>query len=106
MATYSFGFILYFFLSLFFGVKAAVLAVVLEAVVRIGRRALKNRVMLALSALVFIAIFFLRAPFPLVVLAAGAPWRRFVLEVNPVKWGDDRVIAVDGLLVIDDPARA
>ena len=36
-------------------------------------------------------------------LAAGAPWRRFVLEINPVKWGADRVVAVDGLLVIEDP---
>lgn len=36
-------------------------------------------------------------------LAAGAPWRRFVLEINPVKWGDDRVTAVDGLLVIEEP---
>jgi hypothetical protein len=36
-------------------------------------------------------------------LAAGAPWRRFVLEINPVKWGDDGVVAVDGLLVIDEP---
>jgi acyl-CoA synthetase (NDP forming) len=34
-------------------------------------------------------------------LAAGAPWRRFVLEINPVKWSDDRVVAVDGLLVIE-----
>src|ERR687897_579345 len=35
--------------ALFFGLKAAVLAIVLEAVVRIGRRALKNRVMLAIA---------------------------------------------------------
>ena len=44
--------------ALFFGLKAAVLAIVLEAVVRIGKRALKNRVMLALAAAAFVGIFF------------------------------------------------
>src|SRR6195256_1440636 len=44
--------------ALFFGLKAAVLAIVLEAVVRIGKRALRNRVMIALAAIAFIAIFF------------------------------------------------
>ena len=36
-------------------------------------------------------------------LAAGAPWRRFVLEINPVKWDADKVTAVDGLLIVDEP---
>jgi acetyltransferase len=36
-------------------------------------------------------------------LAAGAPWRRFVLEINPVKWSEDQVTAVDGLLVVEEP---
>ncbi len=57
--------------ALFFGLKAAVLAIVLEAVVRIGRRALKNRVLIGLAAAAFAAIFFLDAPFPLIVLIAG-----------------------------------
>jgi len=57
--------------ALFFGLKAAVLAVVLQAVVRIGSRALKNRIMIALSAAAFIAIFFFRVPFPMIVLTAG-----------------------------------
>jgi hypothetical protein len=34
-------------------------------------------------------------------LAASAPWRRFVLEVNPIKWTDDEARAVDGLLIIE-----
>src|SRR5262245_33923868 len=54
----------------FFGLKAAVLAIVLEAVVRIGRRALKNRVMWGIAAVAFIAIFFLHVPFPVIVLGA------------------------------------
>jgi hypothetical protein len=36
-------------------------------------------------------------------LAASAPWRRFVLEVNPIKWGRGGVVAVDGLLVVEEP---
>ena len=57
--------------GLFFGLKAAVLAIVAQAVVRIGRRALGNRVLLSVAAGAFLAIFFLGAPFPLIVLAAG-----------------------------------
>jgi chromate transporter len=57
--------------ALFFGLKAAVLAIVLEAVVRIGRRALKNQLMVALAAVAFIAIFFFDIPFPIIVLGAG-----------------------------------
>jgi acetate---CoA ligase (ADP-forming) len=36
-------------------------------------------------------------------LAASAPWRRFVFELNPVKWASDKVVAVDGLLIIAEP---
>lgn len=57
--------------GLFFGLKAAVLAVVLQAVVRVGSRALRNNIMRGLAAAAFIAIFFLGAPFPLIVLAAA-----------------------------------
>jgi len=57
--------------ALFFGLKAAVLAIVLQAVVRIGGRALRNRVMLGLAAVAFVLIFFAGVPFPLIVLAAG-----------------------------------
>ncbi len=57
--------------ALFFGLKSAVLAVVLQAVLRIGGRALRNRAMLAIAGLAFAAIFLFRVPFPLIVLAAG-----------------------------------
>ena len=57
--------------ALFFGLKAAVLAIVVQAVVRIGSRALRNRAMLALAAASFVAIFFFDAPFPVIVLAAA-----------------------------------
>ncbi|MDT8757710.1 chromate efflux transporter [Sphingomonas psychrotolerans] len=57
--------------GLFFGLKAAVLAVVVQAVVRVGSRALRNNVMRGMAAIAFCAIFFLDAPFPLIVLAAA-----------------------------------
>jgi chromate transporter len=57
--------------ALFFGLKAAVLSIVLEAVFRIGKRALKNYVTIALSALAFIGIFFFNIPFPIIVFGAA-----------------------------------
>jgi chromate transporter len=57
--------------ALFLGLKAAVLAIVLQAVQRVGSRALKSRPMLVLAALAFIGIFFFRVPFPLIVITAG-----------------------------------
>jgi chromate transporter len=57
--------------ALFFGLKTAVLAVVLQAVVRIGGKALKNRIMIGLAAAAFVAIFFFGVPFPIIVLTAG-----------------------------------
>src|ERR1700716_1458416 len=57
--------------ALFFGLKAAVLAIVLEAVVRIGRRALRNNALRALAAAAFVGIFFFDIPFPIIILGAG-----------------------------------
>ena len=57
--------------SLFFGLKAAVLAVVLEAVVRVGKRALKSPASVVIAGLAFIGIFFFAASFPLIILAAA-----------------------------------
>jgi chromate transporter len=61
-----------FVAGLFFGLKAAVLAVVIEAVLRVGRRALKSRTAIAIAGLAFIALFFFAIPFPIVVVAAAA----------------------------------
>ena len=54
-----------------FGIKAAVLVIVVEALIRIGRRSLKTRLLLALAGAAFIGIYFLDLPFPLIVLAAA-----------------------------------
>ena len=55
----------------FFGLKAAVVAIVLQAVPRVGRRALRNRVLLGVAVAAFASLFLFGVPFPLVVLAAG-----------------------------------
>jgi chromate transporter len=57
--------------GLFFGLKAAVLAIVLEAVVRVGKRALKNTAMRTLAAIAFVALFCFAVPFPIVIIAAA-----------------------------------
>src|SRR3982075_3912151 len=57
--------------ALFFGLKAAVLAIVIQAVVRVGKRALRNRIMIGLAATAFIAIFFFNVPFPIIIITAG-----------------------------------
>jgi chromate transporter len=55
----------------FYGIQPVVVAVVVEAVLRIGKKALKHRVLYAFSALAFVAIFFLKVPFPYIVAAAA-----------------------------------
>src|SRR5690348_3208437 len=54
-----------------YGIKPAVVAIVLFAAYRIGSRTLKNRVLWSISALAFLAIFALKLPFPAIVLTAG-----------------------------------
>jgi chromate transporter len=57
--------------ALFLGLKCAVLAIVAQAVARIGARALGGGAMRGIAAASFVLIFFLQAPFPLIVLGAG-----------------------------------
>lgn len=57
--------------AVFYGLKPAVLAIVAFAVIRIGRKALRNPVMWGIAAAAFVGIFFSKLPFPLIVLAAG-----------------------------------
>jgi chromate transporter len=56
----------------FFGLKAAVLAIVIQAVVRVGKRSLQNSVMISLATVAFVAIFFFNVPFPVIIISAGA----------------------------------
>jgi chromate transporter len=86
-----------FVAALFFGLKTAVLAIVLQAVFRVGKRALRSRVMVGLAAAAFIAIFFFNVPFPLIILAAAligylgaaARWPEFTLAAHEADGVDD-----------------
>ena len=57
--------------GIFLGLKAAVMALVVEAVLRVGRHALRSTVARAVAAAAFLALFVFGLPFPLVVVAAG-----------------------------------
>ncbi|MGL4611985.1 MAG: chromate efflux transporter [Trueperaceae bacterium] len=94
--------------ALFFGVKAAVLALVLEAVQRVSKRALKNPVMYLIAAVAFIAIFFFNVPFPFIVIIAGlvgfiggqlAP---NVFQV--IKGQGDKDVSDEGFVITDEIA--
>lgn len=88
--------------ALFFGLKAAVLAIVVEAVVRVGKRALKNRSMIALAAAAFVAIFFFAVPFPIIIIAAGligyVGARSGRPEFAPASHGHGRSALIDSML--------
>lgn len=58
--------------GMFMGFKAAVVAIVFQAVIRIGRRSLKTRMLTILASMAFVAMFVFRVPFPLVIVAAAA----------------------------------
>jgi chromate transporter len=89
--------------AIFYGLRAAVIAIVAIAVVRIGKRALRNPVMVSIAIAAFAAIFFLRVPFPFIIIAAGligffGSRRRpefFVTSAGRVEEDDDAVIAGD-----------
>ncbi|WP_431300297.1 chromate efflux transporter [Tabrizicola sp. BL-A-41-H6] len=57
--------------ALFTGIQAAVVAVVIEALLRVSKRALKSRGAYVIAALAFAGLYFLNAPFPLIIMAAG-----------------------------------
>lgn len=57
--------------AIFFGVKAAVLAIVIEALLRVARRALKGNIDWLIAGVAFLALYCFDAPFPLIIIAAG-----------------------------------
>ncbi|WP_181705104.1 chromate efflux transporter [Chthonobacter rhizosphaerae] len=75
--------------ALFFGLQAAVLAIVVEALIRIARRSLTSPLALGLAGAAFLAIFALHVPFPVVILVAAAVGAVFGRGVaRPVDAGD------------------
>ncbi len=75
--------------AMFFGLKAAVLAVVVEALIRIGKRSLKTTQLRLIAALAFVGIFVFALPFPLVILTAGCVGLAGVARVAPPGEGQD-----------------
>jgi chromate transporter len=57
--------------AIFVGLKAAVLAIVLGAVIKIGKKSLKNNMLIALAAMSFLVTYFLKMPFPILILTVG-----------------------------------
>lgn len=91
--------------ALFYGLKPAVLAIVAGAVLRIGKKALKNEVMWTLAGLAFVAIFGFRVPFPMIILAAGIIgllggriWQGkfLVIKGHAAKAGAEAIISDEG----------
>lgn len=83
-----------------FGIKAAVLVIVVEALIRIGKRALKSSLLAGLAAAAFVGIFFFDLPFPLIV-AAAALIGYLAAHVDPKRLGlaaanDNITVPADG----------
>lgn len=97
--------------AIFFGVKAAVLAIVIEAVVRISRRVLKSAPLYLIAAAAFIAIFFFAVSFPFIIVAAAfvgfaggrlAPSRFLVAAGHAPKTGAGMPV-IDSMLAEGQP---
>ena len=89
------------------GFKPVVVAIVVEALFKIGKRALKREVHYAIAALAFVAIYFLHVPFPLIVLAAaliGLAGIRLVpaLFASPEKAQEAKATDAELSLVVSD----
>ena len=98
-----------------FGIKAAVLVIVVEALIRIGKRALKSSLLVGIAAAAFVAIFFLALPFPLIVGGAAVigylaarfdpkfagltPANDNVVADPPGRWRHAAISALSGLAI-------
>src|SRR5471030_3145524 len=100
--------------GLFFGLKAAVLVIVVEAVLRVGKRALRNNTMRGLEAAAFLALFFYDVPFPVIILTAAvigyiggrAGWPAFTAGGGHGRVGASQVADADSLLGEETPEHA
>lgn len=90
--------------ALFFGLKAAVLAIVVQALLKLGKRALRTGLLVALAAGAFVAMFLLDVPFPFVILAAGlAGWQ--IGRRRPELLGSVQADETDAPLRDETPSR-
>ena len=91
--------------AVFLGVKAAVVAIVIEAILKVAKRALKRREHWVIAGLAFVALFALHLPFPLVI-GLAALWGFATTKgadaapaPSGLRWGPAlRVIAIGGLI--------
>jgi chromate transporter len=99
--------------GLFLGLAPAVLAIVVQAVLRVGRRALHNRMLVLLAVAAFLALALFGVPFPIVILASGGVgwavhrWRPALLEIpdRPEPEGDNAPLVPDDALHEARPSR-
>ena len=84
--------------AVFYGLKPAVMAIVAFAVIRIGKKALKNFVMWSIAALAFIGIFFFKVPFPAIVFSAG-----LIGFIGGKLWKDKFCVLSDHGPKVEDP---
>lgn len=94
--------------GLFYGLKCAVLALVLQALLRIGRRALKTRAAWMLAGLAFLGLFAFALPFPVIILCAGAIGAlapEIVLAAPAASAAAGETIGLIDALLIADPGR-
>ncbi len=88
-------------IGLFLGIKAAIIAVVIEALLRISKRVLKNKTMLVVAGISFAALFFIKISFPIIIACAGLLgfigskiWPNVFLVVRPQKDSEKETPAV------------
>jgi chromate transporter len=93
--------------AIFDGLKPAVIAIVAIAVIRIGKKALRNEVMWVLAISAFAAIFFFQAPFPAIIFAAGIIGL-IGSRISPQKFqfGPAHAAANNSASIIDDATEA
>lgn len=91
--------------ALFFGLKAAVLAIVVQALLKIASRALRNRAMRLIALSAFLALFMFAAPFPLVIaLAALAGWTGAAAGLTAFRGNRTGKAGAQGDTHVDDAA--
>lgn len=69
--------------ALFLGIKAAVIVIVVQALVKVSKKALTGALPYALAAVAFLGIYALQIPFPLIVLGAGLIGAAFMAKAEP-----------------------
>ena len=100
--------------ALFFGLKAAVLAIVIQAVIRVARRSLRHPALWAIAAAAFLALALFQIPFPIVILAAGvigflgakSGAKAFLARAGHGSGQEDKWADADSLLGESVPQRA